>query len=1022
MEAVKTRPKVSVIIPVYNGEKYIKQCLKSVIRQTLKDIEIIIVDDGSTDKTPSILRSFAKKDKRIRVFTQQNGGGGAARNTGLKYATGEYLSILDADDFFETNMLELSYNKVKETNSDIVVFRSDNYIEESGKVSLMPWTIRTELLPDTQPFTGEDIKQDVFSLFTWWSWDKLFRTDYIKENEFYFQEQRTTNDLLFVFCAFIKAGSVVTMNDILAHHRRAAGSLSNTREKSWHCFYDALIAVRDFLKSENLYSRFEDDFINYASSFSLWHLNTLLMPQKELLFNKLHSEYFKELGVEGYPLSKFYNKQNFYDCERILQGNEPIKNAENIKVSVVMPSLNVAAYIRECMESVINQTLNEIEIICVDAGSTDGTLEILEEYQKKDSRITILHSPVKSYGYQMNMGMDAAKGEYLAIVETDDYIKPNMYEELYKLAEDNYLDIIKSDHCLFVTDDKGEKHFSYRPMIGNLDICKYGVAYAPAENLGLFKFGVNIWTSLYNMSFLRTNNIRFNESLGAAYQDNGFWLLTMALARRLMYHNKAYYMLRRDNPNSSIHSKEKVFCICDEYDYIRNEIFKRPELAKTFLPICAYRRFTNYEGTYERVADEYKEMFLERFASDFKKLMDAGELQGEYFDMKISVRLRMLLDDPKAYKYHRLFVENSTNTYFNIEELNRVRHELDCAYGSLSFRVGRMMTWPLRKLRDVARRAKRISYEGFEKAFRENDNDSKKEYEFYNNLSRDFYPAELENWYFNKTKMILQLDYPKTFNEKLQWLKLYDITSKKAMLSDSAKAKEYAAEKIGEEYVKPQLGIWKSFNEIDFDSLPDSFLLRATHGCDESIIVRNKNDMDKEELREGVNKWLSHNYAFVNGFELQYMNIEPRIIAEPYADDDKQLQCEVLCFEGRMQLIICKNMLFDMEGKSLGKAYKDEAACEDVTITRDNIERLKDLAEKLSKGLSFVRADFTINGESIIFDKLIFTPYSGIKEWDNEEMDLRLGDMLRLPIRYPIPKYTRYDRIKKEILQASSQI
>ena len=100
------------------------------------------------------------------------------------------------------------------------------------------------------------------------------------------------------------------------------------------------------------------------------------------------------------------------------------------KVSVIMPSLNVVQYIQECMESVVRQTLSDIEIICVDAGSTDGTLEILQEFAKKDQRMSIIVSDKKSYGYQMNLGLKAAKGEYIGIVETDDFIEPNMYEDL----------------------------------------------------------------------------------------------------------------------------------------------------------------------------------------------------------------------------------------------------------------------------------------------------------------------------------------------------------------------------------------------------------------------------------------------------------------------------------------------------------------------------------------------------------------------------------------------------------------
>lgn len=127
------------------------------------------------------------------------------------------------------------------------------------------------------------------------------------------------------------------------------------------------------------------------------------------------------------------------------------------KVSIVMPSLNVAAYVRECMESVIRQTLKDIEILCVDAGSTDGTWEILRKYADKDKRIKLIHSEKKSYGHQMNLGIREATGSYIGIVETDDYILPKMYERLYTYALDNDADFVKSDYYAFTTLDNNQK-------------------------------------------------------------------------------------------------------------------------------------------------------------------------------------------------------------------------------------------------------------------------------------------------------------------------------------------------------------------------------------------------------------------------------------------------------------------------------------------------------------------------------------------------------------------------------------
>ena len=122
---------------------------------------------------------------------------------------------------------------------------------------------------------------------------------------------------------------------------------------------------------------------------------------------------------------------------------------DNPKITIIMPSYNEISYIEECIESVINQTLQDIEIICVDGESNDGTLEILKEYAKSDSRIQVLTSDKKSYGHQVNLGISKAKGDYISIIETDDFIENNMLERLYDLSKGGTVDIIKSSFYHF---------------------------------------------------------------------------------------------------------------------------------------------------------------------------------------------------------------------------------------------------------------------------------------------------------------------------------------------------------------------------------------------------------------------------------------------------------------------------------------------------------------------------------------------------------------------------------------------
>lgn len=313
--------KVSVIIPVYNVEKYLRQNLDSVANQTLKDIEVICVDDGSTDSSFEIVKEYAEKDPRFIAVSQKNGGAGAARNNGLRRARGKYLSFLDSDDFFDERMLEEAYNKAEETKADFVVFRSDQYYEETKEFKNVSWTLRYAEIPPYQPFGRRAMTDNVFKVFVGWAWDKLYSREFVLNNNLWFQEQRTSNDMLFVFSAVAIAKKIacVEKDKILAHQRRNnKDSLSNTREKSWDCFYKALLALKQRLVDEGLYKELEKDYINYALHFSLWNLNTLAEPTYSKLYDKLRNEWWQELGVAGKEKGYFYNKKEYEEFEKIM--------------------------------------------------------------------------------------------------------------------------------------------------------------------------------------------------------------------------------------------------------------------------------------------------------------------------------------------------------------------------------------------------------------------------------------------------------------------------------------------------------------------------------------------------------------------------------------------------------------------------------------------------------------------------------------------------------------------------------
>lgn len=305
-------PLVSVVVPVYNAEGTILKSISEIAGQSLGDIEIICIDDGSTDSTGEILDELARGDKRIIVLHQENKGAGAARNTGLEIARGKYLSILDADDVVRANMLSRAVSVAEADDLDIVVFRSDAYYPDKGKYRSATWTIHEDLLPPYRVFAGVDVQRDVFKAFVGWAWDKLFRTDFIRENNLSFQEIRTTNDMLFVFSAVVLAKRISVIHDVLIHHvKQSEGTLSVTREKSWQCFHEALSALKERLISEELYERFERDYINYCVHASLWNINTLAEPSRSKLLEKLRSEWAEEMGIVPKDPVYFYHDKEY---------------------------------------------------------------------------------------------------------------------------------------------------------------------------------------------------------------------------------------------------------------------------------------------------------------------------------------------------------------------------------------------------------------------------------------------------------------------------------------------------------------------------------------------------------------------------------------------------------------------------------------------------------------------------------------------------------------------------------------
>lgn len=301
--------KVSVIIPVYNTEKYLRQCLESIRRQTLEDIEVLCVDDGSADSSVEIIQEFAKADARFRLIQQKNAGGGAARNRGILEARGEYLSFLDSDDFFEPPMLERMSRKLDETGADLCVAKVRCWHEDLQFFTDEYAAMRDEFVPDQEIFNYHDMPKHIFNTFHNWPWNKMFRRSFVLEKALSFQEIRRTNDLFFTCTALVNADRITTVKEVLINYRVGiSGNCQSTNVASPLDFYHAFHKLKEYLVEKGIYGEVQQSFVNHAMDGCIANLlSQEKSSQQETLYHQLKGGLFQELDIADQGPDYYHN-------------------------------------------------------------------------------------------------------------------------------------------------------------------------------------------------------------------------------------------------------------------------------------------------------------------------------------------------------------------------------------------------------------------------------------------------------------------------------------------------------------------------------------------------------------------------------------------------------------------------------------------------------------------------------------------------------------------------------------------
>ena len=442
---------ISIIVPIYNTEKYLHECLDSILNQSYTNFEVLLINDGSTDSSGTICQEYVERDSRFRYFEKDNGGVASARNLGLERSEGTYITFIDSDDWVEFNYLEVLYTALKENDTDVAistykrfaqdgVFYLRSYSREDDEFLNIGTRSRDYFL-EILPRLGE-LDHSFYSISS-----KLIKREII--GNLLFDEQVSyAEDLNFFFRLYLGVESVVYVRDYTYIYRTHDASTSQN--------FNELKALHELEIFKRMFQQIEKMGITTFQYFR--RLKNLVASR-----------------IAGFPTSKAIREYESF----VSEVRERVTYPQPL-ISLVVPIYNVENYLWSCLDSIAKQTYSNIEILLVNDGSPDGSATICQEFVAKDSRFHYIEKENGGLSDARNAGIAESKGEFLSFVDSDDWIEPTYVEDLYRAALFNDAEVVVSNYQEFhqernvylihLFEDYYETHYSGEEVIQQLPL------------------------------------------------------------------------------------------------------------------------------------------------------------------------------------------------------------------------------------------------------------------------------------------------------------------------------------------------------------------------------------------------------------------------------------------------------------------------------------------------------------------------------------------------------------------------
>lgn len=608
--------KVSVIIPIYNMAAYLPECLDTVISQTLDELEILCINDGSTDNSEEIIRAYSQKDSRIVLISQENQGVGLTRNTGIRVAKGEYIAFMDPDDWYPYDYtLEHMYQKAKEHDALIC---GGSFSEQSAD------SLVTEFKGIK---SGYQFKQEGLVKYRNYQFDYgfqrfLYKTSFLRENNIQFKYYIRFQDPPFFVQAMLTADEFYAMNEITYRYRVETQKLAWTLQRCMHYLmglYDNVILASEhqldtlynlcLFRLDNSRIRFLEgkyDYLTYelvnllleilsAKTFqqikenaesSNYYIEMFCFTHAGFYTNKDHWENISEKALKEietklfniesqiyttsdtgdkivpelksyYAISEYERRKHLKENKELhlLYGNQNVQDNPP-DISVIVPIYNVGPYLSECLDSLISQTFANIEIICINDGSTDNSLAIALNYASNDERIYVYTQQNGGLSAARNAGIQHAAGKYVYFMDSDDILELNALELLYEKSEMLNLDVLYFDASSFTEEDNlQDQARAFSKSYTRKYSYNTGLYTGPqllAEMKENEEYLAPAWMQFTRLEHFHNNQLWFIN--GLIHEDNYFTFKNLLTAKRAGYIHKPFFK-RRVRSNSIMTQK-----------------------------------------------------------------------------------------------------------------------------------------------------------------------------------------------------------------------------------------------------------------------------------------------------------------------------------------------------------------------------------------------------------------------------------------------------------------------------------